>query len=960
MTVAAAAAAVIVSCKKEPLPDEGGGQTREKLQFASEYPALAGSDEKCWKAGGRIAVASVTSNVWGGSFGISDKLEEDCETAEFSVTLDCEVSTKTRFHAIFPADCIVSPASELPAVQIVLPSGQTPDFTGDGGSTGAGSGLLDRSADILNGHSEKDAEGNSKIVWERPLARLDLNLKSLNCSAGEKLRTISLTADASICGKASIDIVSGRMNVSEGNKTVVADISALELDASGEIRLCLPLFPTGIRTIELEITTDKKTYRKKESRQINLLGGRRAPYTMDLSDAVSVDGGDADETDPEKEAMVNRRIFELLDLNLPGMEQVKKEYGAGHQYAAAEALKAYWRSGRTVVNPDVDLNLSKCPDSDLHIANQALRENGYRFYVKNYYESIDPVTGRHIYYSFMGSDGKIDWNILPTTERQFALQKHRHQWIESQCKAYWTGKDEKYVKAIEEVYTDFLRTFPCPVAGQDSYAIPAKHELRDIWTDLQATSRTLTYINFLDWCIGSESLSPEYLTHLLVSLYDTVECIRANLYHTAASNHRLFEVQAVYYASVLLPEMAASKDWEKDSYDAISEQLDIQFASDGVQNEMDPSYHISVIATFYSMYNLALANNLGNRMPEGYVERLKNACFFVRDIIYPDYSIENFNDTRSSGWTPRVLQRNFDRYYSLFPEEDTFRWMATAGASGTSPAGTYQSYPHSGWHIFRSGWKKESSMLILKNNWNDHGWWHCQPDNGTVSLYRNGRNFLPDAGVFSYGGSASDDAIREEFRSTAMHNTISLEGQTLTTMLGKCVQEDHTAEYDMAKVSNASYSNLSHERTVFHLKSDDIYVVVDRANGNAAGKTINLHWHFCPGKINYARKNDSYSCSTAFGDGNDMHFRTFCFNGTALSTTFKATTGTSWTSDSIGRKTERSCCTVGVTKGSADVRFVTVIVPVSDPGSLPEINIEFNGTSSLVAEIDGKQYNLDL
>ncbi len=208
MTVAAAAAAVIVSCKREPLPDEGG-QTWEKLQFTSEYPALAGSDEKCWKAGGQIAVASVTSNVWGGAFYISDKLEEDCETAEFSVALDCELSSRTRFHAICPADCIVSHASELPTVQIVLPSRQMPGIMGGGVSTAAGTGLLDRSADILNGHSEKDAEGNLKIVWERPLARLDLNLKSLNCSAGEKVRTISLTADANIFGKASMDIVKG-------------------------------------------------------------------------------------------------------------------------------------------------------------------------------------------------------------------------------------------------------------------------------------------------------------------------------------------------------------------------------------------------------------------------------------------------------------------------------------------------------------------------------------------------------------------------------------------------------------------------------------------------------------------------------------------------------------------------------------------------------------------------------
>lgn len=357
------------------------------------------------------------------------------------------------------------------------------------------------------------------------------------------------------------------------------------------------------------------------------------------------------------------------------------------------------------------------------------------------------------------------------------------------------------------------------------------------------------------------------------------------------------------------------------------------------------------------MYNLALSNGIERKLPSDYVERLRKACGFVRDIMYPDYSLENFNDTRSLGWTKRVLKKNFTKYASLFPDDGTFQWMANEGSKGTAPTGTYQSYPHSGWHIFRSGWTASDQMLILKNNYNEFGWWHCQPDNGTISLYRNGRHFLPDAGVYTYGGSASDNALREKFQSTAMHNTITLDEKTLTTMLGKCLSESRGENVDMVKVSNASYSTLSHERSVYHIKDKGYFIILDKAEGSASG-TVDLHWHFCPGTVKFETIGSSFGATTAFGDGNDMHWRTFCFDGTTSVDNFNSTTGTSWTSDIIGSQTERPCCSVGITKSASPVHFVSVIVPVST-STAPSISASLTDTN-LTVTIDGNSTVLEL
>ncbi len=958
------AIASLISCQREELPPSQERETVE-LQFTcaevlSQEPATPDTktawtgEDVIWSEGDQIAVTYKTSSKWSTSIAQSEPLSEDCQRANFTVPLEIQsASSAMTFYAVYPASCTDLSASALPSLNITIPKLQKPSATS-----------FDPAADImtavsLNTYTQIPSEP-VPLIWSRCVAHAEITLLSTAIPTTESLQKIVLTADsaADLVGNHTIDINSGKVSVSDEQANVLTvDASTLFADEQGNIKFQISVLPCTLSSLQVTLVTDAAEYSRTVTAQIPFKVDRRHTLSIDMSEAVRTDMAES-----EKNALVNPRIFDILDLSKPGLEEVSSLYQAGHLYKAALALKKYWLNRTGVVNTEVNLESTTCTAGEKYIADQALKENGYRFYVKNYYESKDPE-GNEIYYSFLGSDGGIDWEILPTTEAQFAVQKHRHQWIEPQAKAYWATKDEKYVKAIVEVYSDWLNTYPCPGVGQDTYAIASGHPLRDMWTDLQATNHVMTYLNVLDYCLGAEAFTPEFLTHLLVSLYDSVESIRANLYYKASSNHRLYEVQAIYNAAVLLPEFKASSTWETDSYQSLAEQRDLQFASDGVQNEMDPGYHISVIAMFYQMYNLAKSNGRETRLPEGYVDRLLNACLFVRDIIYPDYSMEDFNDTRSTSWTKRVLKNNFIKYASLFPQEQTLLWMSTEGAQGSLPENCYTSYQHSGWYMLRSGWSADDMMLILKNNYNLEQWWHCQPDNCTVSLYRAGRRFLPDAGTYSYGGSASDNAIRDAFSATASHNTLTVDGATIasTMMLGEFVSEAHTQKYDRYTTKNQSYAAVRHERSVYYVKAGDFYVVTDAAIGSASNVEIALHWHFCPGEMDYLKTSDSYCSTTAFADGNNMSFRTFCFNGLKSSSAFRAVSGTSYTSNVIGSKTERECCTIAMTKSDADtpIRFITVISPVTSSDALPEISAAYNSASSITVTVDGTTYTLE-
>ena len=690
-------------------------------------------------------------------------------------------------------------------------------------------------------------------------------------------------------------------------------------------------------------------------------------------------GGNIDITIPDspsgdENGEVNPRLGEVMNLDYPGLEKVKEAWNAGDYYQAAWHLREYYRERTNVRNPLVDLITTSISDSDLNIADQATKESGYRFYVKNYQEVTDPVTGLARYWSFSDGKGGINWEFVPDglTEQQFLIQKHRHQWMEPQARAYWVTRDEKYILAWIDVYSDWLQTYPCPGG-----TIPASNPVRDMWTDLQATSRTMDQINMLQYFIRSENFTPQWLSTVLVAFHDCVESIRANYYHTFTSNHRLFEVQAVFYAGVMMPEFAKAPEWEREATSDLLNELEVQFLEDGMQNELDPSYHLAVFNIFHDIYSVAQANGRLSSLPSDFMETLRKPAEFARDIMFPDYSVEKFNDTRVVASS--YLVRNFKEFAEMFPQDKSFEWLATKGKSGTQPDYLMAAYPASGWYMFRSGWTSASTMLVLKNNYNPNNWWHCQPDNCHIGLYRNGRRFLPDAGVFSYGGSAADNAVRDSFRATSSHNTLTRSGATIADgrMLGECLLYGEAvlqqitsvgaaasatqmamaskaydsgtifrnsasgnrasgngtafcsgaSVCDAAVVQNPSYTDLTHRRSVFFVNRE-FFVIVDEGFGSGSGFPVELSFHLCDpleSVTTDSYQSGIYGAHTTFADGNNMLFKTFC----ETTTGFKTETGSSKQSDAIGVSVDRKYYRVSTTKPSgAASRYITVIHPL--------------------------------
>jgi heparan-sulfate lyase len=203
---------------------------------------------------------------------------------------------------------------------------------------------------------------------------------------------------------------------------------------------------------------------------------------------------------------------------------------------------------------------------------------------------------------------------------------------------------------------------------------------------------------------------------------------------------------------------------------------------------------------------------------------------------------------------------------------------------------------------------------------------HCQPDNGTFTLYAGGRTLMPDAGSYIYSG---DPEGRAWFRQTRIHQTLTLNGEN-TQYDPKLLLWEPGNALDILVVENSGYQNLTHRRSVFFVDKR-YFVIVDEAIGTDTGD-VDVHFQLAPG--NAVINRDDSSVRTDFRDGWNVFIRTNEQESLELSEE------ESWVSFEYTKKEPRPGFRYRITKANQhqQVRFITLVAPYES--EVPDIKIE--------------------
>ena len=612
-------------------------------------------------------------------------------------------------------------------------------------------------------------------------------------------------------------------------------------------------------------------------------------------------------------------VFDLLNLDHPGLEKVKELHAAGDQAGAAAELLGYFKDRKGGVTTEIkNVKKVKINKEQQKWADEALAHTFFAH--KGYQPSFN-----------YGED--IDWKYWPVKDNELRWQLHRHKWFTPMGRAYRVSGDEKYAVEWTKQYIDWIRKNPYVKIRKDEFEINGDSQLkadaenaRYAWRPLEVSHRLQDQPVQFQLFIDSPAFTAEFLTEFLVNYHRHAQHILGH--YSKKGNHLLFEAQRMLCAGTFFPEFKNAQTWRNSGVEILNREIGVQVYDDGGQYELCPHYHLASINIFIKALEVADINGFRNAFPQSYIDTIEKMIMFYANISFPDLTNPCFSDAKLV--SRKEMLGNFKKWSKLFPDNQAIRYWASEGAEGALPENLSTGYRTSGFFVFRNGWGNDATQMIVKAG--PPAFWHNQPDNGTFELWYNGKKLFADSGSYVYAGDAEVMEWRNWFRKTASHNTLTLGNKDLETTDSKTLLWQPEGDTQILVTENQSYKNLKHRRSIFFVDGS-YFVIVDEAVGSAKG-SVNLHYQMPRGKI----ENDRETMHFATLYDHESNMKLQCFGPEGMS--MKKEEG--WMSTSYMKKQKRMNVSFNVRKDSEEpVRYITVIVPKKESGNSPAISAKF-------------------
>ncbi|MBC7249091.1 MAG: alginate lyase family protein [Anaerolineae bacterium] len=441
-----------------------------------------------------------------------------------------------------------------------------------------------------------------------------------------------------------------------------------------------------------------------------------------------------------------------------------------------------------------------------------------------------------------------DWRHTPQGSADWRWDLNRHFWLLTLARArHYTG-DEAFARHAALLLQHWMEHNPPDVRN------PA-------WRPFEVGVR----LGVWTWAAFLLAQAPPFVQEGLGCLWQGLRAqaryLRRHLERHVVNNHLLLEAKSLAMVGLLFPELPEAAIWLEEGLETLWAQVRRQFHPDGVHAEQATQYHALCTGDLWEMIRLLEYN--GVSVPADVRSRWEAAVHFQAAIVRPDGSIPLFGD--SARHDPH---RRFDARWALpetrptgEPDEET-RWLLGVNLlpkeRGIAPES--ETFPEGGYVVMQD----PNHHLVL-----DCGPFgdpvvpsHAHADALSFELWACGQTLLTDSGGYTYHAPPE---WRAYFRGTRAHNTVVVDGEDQSVLLGRrevarpaqawLKRWSSTPYADWAVAEHDGYTRLPdpvlHQRQILFLgKGEDpdeaYWLLVDTFKGASAHR-LNWHFHLPPG-----------------------------------------------------------------------------------------------------------------
>lgn len=454
-------------------------------------------------------------------------------------------------------------------------------------------------------------------------------------------------------------------------------------------------------------------------------------------------------------------------------------------------------------------------------------------------------------------DHKVIWEI----------NRHQH-WL-ALARAWHLTGDRRF-------YTEFVRQLRGWLA--------ANPPLQGVnWASmLEAGFRTISWVWALHFFAGAavndnaDDGDEPWIVDLLVGLDLQLAHICDNMSRYFSPNtHLTGEALALYVAGLALPELVTSEHYGSVGRSVLLQEIDRQIAADGGHAELSPHYHR--YTTDFYLLALSIARVTRDAAAPRFEAAGRRLALYLRTIADDTGRLPLIGDDDGGKLFPMCPRPPWDTSDSLaaaavllgdprlavgaIPEE--VFWLCEPGAIAARglPGGPWPStaLPASGYYVSRTPQGDHLTFDAGQLGFLNGG--HAHADALAAVLTIAGRPLLVDPGTATY---TMDPALRDLFRSTAMHNTVVVNGRGQSESSGPFNWRTRTDAqinawqsgdgFDYAEGQHDGYAPFRHVRGILALHGVG-WVVVDHVfpaglsenNDEAYGPArVEAFWHLSP------------------------------------------------------------------------------------------------------------------
>ena len=447
-------------------------------------------------------------------------------------------------------------------------------------------------------------------------------------------------------------------------------------------------------------------------------------------------------------------------------------------------------------------------------------------------------------------DAKVTWEL------------NRHQHLVTLAKAYRLTSDDRFGSEL--------------IAQWRHWHIENPY-LRGInWaSSLEVAFRSLSWLWVYFLLEGTSALTPQFRELWLGRMALNGRHIELYLStYFSPNTHLLGEAVALFFIGTLCPELRSSSRWKQRGWEMVLQQSERQVRPDGFHFEQSTYYHLYALDLLLHARVLASLNDVPfppefNRRLEQMLDALVVFCRAGAPPRWGDDDGGRVFDPRRN--RPEHLSDPLSTGAVLFSRGD-FKFLAGGlreetlwllGAQGVGefdrletkkPSMSSVSLPETGLYVMSSSEGRMQAVIdagpqgALRAG-------HGHSDALSLTLHAGGVELLGDPGTYEYVGPAKE---RDQFRGTAAHNTVQLDGRNQSDPRGPFAWKSLTKTKAESWISGESFdlfvgshdgyalpeNPVIHRRWIFFLKPK-FWLVRDLMLGTGKHQ-LDLRWHLNP------------------------------------------------------------------------------------------------------------------